>query len=35
VRKKSRLNRVGKTARLEGKTILGAVKAGRGRISLD
>jgi ribosome-associated protein len=30
-RVKSRLNRVGKTARLEGKKIRGAVKAGRGR----
>lgn len=35
IRKKSRLNRVGKVARLEGKKIRGAVKAGRGRVSLD
>jgi ribosome-associated protein len=35
IRKKSRLNRVGKFARLEGKKIRGAVKAGRGRVSLD
>lgn len=35
IRKKSRLNRVGKTARLEGKKIRGAVKAGRGRVSMD
>ena len=35
MRKKSRLNRVGKTARLEGKKIRGAVKAGRGRVALD
>lgn len=34
-RAKSRLNRVGKTARLEGKKKRGAIKAGRGRISLD
>ena len=34
-RVKSRLNRVGKTARLEGKKIRGAVKAGRGKVSLD
>ncbi len=35
IRKKSRLNRVGKLARLQGKKIRGAVKAGRGRVSLD
>ena len=35
IRKKSRLNRVGKFARLEGKKIRGTVKAGRGRVSLD
>ena len=34
-RAKSRLNRVGKTARLEGKKKRGAVKAGRGKVSLD
>jgi ribosome-associated protein len=34
-RAKSRLNRVGKTARLEGKKIRGAVKAGRGKVRLD
>lgn len=34
-RAKSRLNRVGKTQRLESKKKRGAVKAGRGRISLD
>ncbi|MFC3173033.1 alternative ribosome rescue aminoacyl-tRNA hydrolase ArfB [Novosphingobium bradum] len=34
-RAKSRLNRVGKTARLEGKKRRGTVKAGRGRVSLD
>jgi ribosome-associated protein len=34
-RVKSRLNRVGKTARLEGKKIRGAVKAGRGKVSFD
>jgi ribosome-associated protein len=28
-------NRVGKTARLEGKKIRGAVKAGRGKVSFD
>ncbi|MDE2620690.1 MAG: aminoacyl-tRNA hydrolase, partial [Sphingomonadales bacterium] len=33
-RAKSRLNRVGKTQRLESKKKRGAVKAGRGRISL-
>jgi ribosome-associated protein len=34
-RAKSRLNRVGKTARLEGKKKRGVVKAGRGRVSFD
>jgi len=34
-RAKSRLNRVGKTQRLEGKKKRGAVKAGRGRVRLD
>ena len=34
-RAKSRLNRIGKTARLEGKKKRGAVKAGRGKVSLD
>jgi ribosome-associated protein len=34
-RAKSRLNRVGKTARLESKKKRGAVKAGRGKISFD
>lgn len=34
-RAKSRLNRVSKTARLEGKKKRGAVKAGRGKVSLD
>ena len=34
-RAKSRLNRVGKTARLEGKKIRGTVKAGRGKVRLD
>jgi ribosome-associated protein len=34
-RAKSRLNRVGKTKRLEGKKLRGAVKAGRGRVSAD
>ena len=34
-RAKSRLNRVGKAARLEGKKKRGAVKAGRGKVSLD
>jgi len=34
-RAKSRLNRIGKTARLEGKKKRGAVKAGRGKIALD
>ena len=34
-RAKSRLNRVGKTARLEGKKKRGAVKAGRGKVQMD
>ena len=34
-RVKSRVNRVSKTARLEGKKLRGAVKAGRGRVSFD
>ena len=34
-RAKSRLNRVGKTKRLAGKKLRGAVKAGRGRVSID
>ncbi|MBA4161444.1 MAG: aminoacyl-tRNA hydrolase [Novosphingobium sp.] len=34
-RAKSRLNRVGKTARLEGKKKRGAVKAGRGKVQFD
>ena len=34
-RAKSRLNRVGKTKRLEGKKIRGNVKAGRGKVQLD
>jgi len=34
-RAKSRLNRVGKTARLEGKKKRGVVKAGRGKVSFD
>jgi ribosome-associated protein len=34
-RAKSRLNRVGKTARLDGKKKRGAVKAGRGKVSFD
>lgn len=34
-RAKSRLNRVGKTARLEGKKKRGAIKAGRGKVSFD
>ncbi len=35
IRKKSRLNRIGKVARLEGKKLRGTVKAGRGRVPLD
>jgi ribosome-associated protein len=34
-RKKSRLNRIGKTERLAGKKRRGAVKAGRGKVPLD
>jgi ribosome-associated protein len=34
-RKKSRLNRVGKTARLEAKKRRGTVKAGRGKVRPD
>lgn len=34
-RAKSRLNRVGKTERLKGKKLRGAVKAGRGKVGLD
>ena len=34
-RAKSRLNRVGKTKRLAGKKLRGAVKAGRGRVTTD
>lgn len=34
-RAKSRLNRIGKEKRLQGKKVRGAVKAGRGRVSLD
>jgi ribosome-associated protein len=34
-RAKSRLNRVGKTQRLQGKKLRGAVKAGRGKVSFD
>ena len=34
-RAKSRLNRVGKEQRLQGKKIRGAVKAGRGKVSFD
>jgi ribosome-associated protein len=34
-RAKSRLNRVGKTKRLKGKKLRGAVKAGRGKVSPD
>jgi ribosome-associated protein len=34
-RAKSRLNRVGKEARLSGKKQRGTVKAGRGRVALD
>lgn len=35
VRKKSRLNRVGKEKRLQGKKLRGSVKAGRGKVSFD
>jgi ribosome-associated protein len=34
-RAKSRLNRVGKEQRLQGKKLRGAVKAGRGKVSFD
>ncbi len=34
-RAKSRLNRVGKEKRLQGKKLRGSVKAGRGRVRLD
>ncbi len=34
-RAKSRLNRIGKEQRLQGKKLRGTVKAGRGRVSLD
>jgi len=34
-RAKSRLNRVGKAARLDGKKKRGAIKAGRGKVSFD
>lgn len=34
-RAKSRLNRVGKQARLEGKKKRGAIKAGRGKVAFD
>ena len=34
-RAKSRLNRVGKTKRLEGKKLRGSVKAGRGKVQMD
>jgi ribosome-associated protein len=34
-RAKSRLNRIGKAARLDGKKRRGTVKAARGRVSLD
>ncbi len=35
IRKKSRLNRIGKVARLEGKKLRGTVKAGRGRVPVE
>ncbi|MCC6828628.1 MAG: aminoacyl-tRNA hydrolase [Novosphingobium sp.] len=35
VRVKSRLNRVGKEKRLQGKKLRGSVKAGRGKVSFD
>ena len=35
VRARSRLNRVGKVQRLEGKKIRGTIKAGRGKVRLD
>ena len=34
-RKKSRLNRIGKTERLESKKRRGSIKAGRGKVRLD
>ncbi|MES2493535.1 MAG: alternative ribosome rescue aminoacyl-tRNA hydrolase ArfB [Pseudomonadota bacterium] len=34
-RARSRLNRIGKTERLAGKKLRGAVKAGRGKVRLD
>ena len=34
-RKKSRLNRINKVQRLEGKKLHGSVKAGRGKVRLD
>lgn len=34
-RAKSRLNRIGKEQRLQGKKLRGSVKAGRGRVKLD
>jgi ribosome-associated protein len=34
-RAKSRLNRVGKEQRIQGKKLRGAVKAGRGKVSFD
>ncbi|MFA7587246.1 MAG: alternative ribosome rescue aminoacyl-tRNA hydrolase ArfB [Novosphingobium sp.] len=34
-RAKSRLNRVGKEKRLQGKKLRGSVKAGRGKVALD
>ena len=34
-RAKTRLNRIGKEQRLQGKKLRGAVKAGRGRVSFD
>jgi ribosome-associated protein len=34
-RAKTRLNRIGKAARLEGKKKRGVIKAGRGRVQLD
>src|SRR5690606_41840306 len=34
-RAKSRLNRIGKEKRLQGKKLRGSVKAGRGKVSID
>jgi len=34
-RKKSRLNRINKVQRLEGKKLRGSVKAGRGKVRMD